>query len=75
VKFALFYEIPVARPWTKDKEHQAFKNVLEQAVLGDADDRPDGPPRAAGVRGLAVVQGRRAASPREASPRGRRAES
>jgi alkanesulfonate monooxygenase SsuD/methylene tetrahydromethanopterin reductase-like flavin-dependent oxidoreductase (luciferase family) len=35
LKFALFYEIPVARPWTKDKEHQAFKNVLEQAVLGD----------------------------------------
>jgi len=35
VKFALFYEIPVARPWTKGKEHQAFKNVLEQAVLGD----------------------------------------
>ena len=35
MKFALFYEIPVARPWTKDKEHQAYKNVLEQAVLGD----------------------------------------
>ena len=35
MKFALFYEIPVARPWTKGKEHQAFQNVLEQAVLGD----------------------------------------
>ena len=36
MKFALFYEIPVARPWTPGKEHQAYKNTLEQAVLGDA---------------------------------------
>jgi alkanesulfonate monooxygenase SsuD/methylene tetrahydromethanopterin reductase-like flavin-dependent oxidoreductase (luciferase family) len=35
MKFALFYEIPVARPWTQDQEHRAYKNVLEQAVLGD----------------------------------------
>ncbi len=35
MKFALFYEIPVARPWTPDKEHQAYKNTIEQAVLGD----------------------------------------
>jgi alkanesulfonate monooxygenase SsuD/methylene tetrahydromethanopterin reductase-like flavin-dependent oxidoreductase (luciferase family) len=35
MKFALFYEIPVARPWTRGKEHQAFKDVIEQAVLGD----------------------------------------
>ena len=35
MKFALFYEIPVARPWTKGKEHKAYKDVVEQAVLGD----------------------------------------
>src|ERR1700731_352737 len=35
VKFALFYEIPVPRPWTPDQEHQAYKNTLEQAILGD----------------------------------------
>ena len=35
MKFALFYEIPVARPWTRDKEHRAYKDVLEQAVLAD----------------------------------------
>ena len=37
MKFALFNEIPVARPWTRDKEHQAFKHVIDQAVLGDQD--------------------------------------
>ena len=35
MKFALFYEIPVARPWTPGKEHQAYKDTLEQAMLGD----------------------------------------
>jgi alkanesulfonate monooxygenase SsuD/methylene tetrahydromethanopterin reductase-like flavin-dependent oxidoreductase (luciferase family) len=35
LKFALFYEIPVARPWDRESEHTAFKNTLEQAVLGD----------------------------------------
>ncbi len=35
MKFALFYEIPVARPWSPGKEHTAYKNVLEQAVLAD----------------------------------------
>jgi alkanesulfonate monooxygenase SsuD/methylene tetrahydromethanopterin reductase-like flavin-dependent oxidoreductase (luciferase family) len=35
VKFALFYEIPVPRPWAPGSEHQAYKDVLEQAVLGD----------------------------------------
>jgi len=35
VRFGLFYEIPVPRPWTKRSEHQAYKNTLEQAVLGD----------------------------------------
>ncbi|HZN15668.1 MAG TPA: LLM class flavin-dependent oxidoreductase [Acidimicrobiales bacterium] len=35
MKFALFYEIPVARPWDEDAEHRAYKNTLEQAILGD----------------------------------------
>ena len=35
MKFALFYEIPVPRPWTERAEHEAYKNVLEQVVLGD----------------------------------------
>ena len=34
MKFALFYETPVARPWTPGQEHQAYKNVLDQAILG-----------------------------------------
>ena len=35
MKFALFYEIPVPRPWTDESEHEAYKNTIEQAVLGD----------------------------------------
>src|SRR5258707_7235778 len=35
MKFALFYEIPVARPWAPDSEHQAYKNTLEQAIAGE----------------------------------------
>ncbi len=35
MKFGLFYEIPVPRPWKRDSELQAYKNTLEQAVLGD----------------------------------------
>jgi alkanesulfonate monooxygenase SsuD/methylene tetrahydromethanopterin reductase-like flavin-dependent oxidoreductase (luciferase family) len=35
MKFALFYEIPVARPWQPDSEYQAYRNTLEQAILGD----------------------------------------
>ena len=35
MKFGLFYEIPVARPWTPTAEHEAYKNVIEQAVFGD----------------------------------------
>jgi alkanesulfonate monooxygenase SsuD/methylene tetrahydromethanopterin reductase-like flavin-dependent oxidoreductase (luciferase family) len=33
--FALFYEIPVARPWTRRSERDAYHEVLEQAVLGE----------------------------------------
>jgi alkanesulfonate monooxygenase SsuD/methylene tetrahydromethanopterin reductase-like flavin-dependent oxidoreductase (luciferase family) len=36
MKFALFYEIPVARPWDELSEWRAYKNVLEQAILADA---------------------------------------
>jgi alkanesulfonate monooxygenase SsuD/methylene tetrahydromethanopterin reductase-like flavin-dependent oxidoreductase (luciferase family) len=35
VRFALFYEIPVPRPWEPDSEHIAYQNVLEQAVAGE----------------------------------------
>ena len=29
------YEIPVARPESRESEHQAYKDTLEQAVLAD----------------------------------------
>src|SRR5207244_11147084 len=35
MKFAMFYEIPVARPWDAESEYRAYKNTLEQAILGD----------------------------------------
>lgn len=35
MEFALFYEIPVARPWTRLSERDAYHEVLEQAVLGE----------------------------------------
>ncbi|MBX3026805.1 LLM class flavin-dependent oxidoreductase [bacterium] len=35
MEFALFYEIPVARPWTRRSERDAYHQVLEQAVLGE----------------------------------------
>jgi alkanesulfonate monooxygenase SsuD/methylene tetrahydromethanopterin reductase-like flavin-dependent oxidoreductase (luciferase family) len=35
MKFALFYEIPVPRPWQPDSELNAYRNTLEQAVAGD----------------------------------------
>src|SRR3954451_24674020 len=35
MKFAMFYEIPVPKPWTPEKEHQAYKNTIEQVKLGD----------------------------------------
>jgi alkanesulfonate monooxygenase SsuD/methylene tetrahydromethanopterin reductase-like flavin-dependent oxidoreductase (luciferase family) len=35
MKFALFYEIPVARPWSRDSELRAYHNTLEQAVAAD----------------------------------------
>jgi hypothetical protein len=35
VQFALFYEIPVPRPWTPRAEDDAFQNTLTQAVFGE----------------------------------------
>lgn len=35
MKFALFYEIPVPRPWRPDSELVAYRNTIEQAVAGD----------------------------------------
>jgi alkanesulfonate monooxygenase SsuD/methylene tetrahydromethanopterin reductase-like flavin-dependent oxidoreductase (luciferase family) len=35
MKFALFYEIPVARPWDEDSEFRAYQNTLEQGIFGD----------------------------------------
>ena len=35
MRFALFYEIPVPRPWDEDSERRAYQEVLEQAVLAD----------------------------------------
>jgi alkanesulfonate monooxygenase SsuD/methylene tetrahydromethanopterin reductase-like flavin-dependent oxidoreductase (luciferase family) len=33
--FALFYEIPVPKPWDAESEHRAYKNTIEQAVVGE----------------------------------------
>jgi alkanesulfonate monooxygenase SsuD/methylene tetrahydromethanopterin reductase-like flavin-dependent oxidoreductase (luciferase family) len=35
VEFALFYEIPVARPWSRTAELEAYQNTLEQVVAAD----------------------------------------
>jgi len=35
MQFALFYEIPVARPWDAGSEHRAYKQTLEQAIAGE----------------------------------------
>ena len=35
MRFALFYEIPVAQPWEPDSERLAYEHTLEQAVAGD----------------------------------------
>ena len=35
MQFALFYEIPVARPWDDDSERRAYADTLEQAVAGE----------------------------------------
>ncbi|MBM4268030.1 MAG: LLM class flavin-dependent oxidoreductase [Deltaproteobacteria bacterium] len=35
MKFALFYEIPVAKPWNERSELDAYRNTLEEAILGE----------------------------------------
>src|ERR1700755_348531 len=35
MRFALFYEIPVARPWGPDSERQAYLDTIEQVVAGE----------------------------------------
>jgi alkanesulfonate monooxygenase SsuD/methylene tetrahydromethanopterin reductase-like flavin-dependent oxidoreductase (luciferase family) len=35
VKFAMFYEIPVAKPWGPRSEYEAYQNTIEQVKLGD----------------------------------------
>ena len=37
MKFALFYEIPVPRPWEPDSELNAYQHTLEGAIAGDGD--------------------------------------
>src|SRR6476469_4862203 len=35
MKFAMFYEIPVPKPWGPRSEDEAYQNTIEQAKLGD----------------------------------------
>jgi alkanesulfonate monooxygenase SsuD/methylene tetrahydromethanopterin reductase-like flavin-dependent oxidoreductase (luciferase family) len=35
MRFVLFYEIPVPRPWDADSERIAYQHVIEQAVAGE----------------------------------------
>src|SRR4051794_23539557 len=35
MEFALFYEIPVPRPWTRTSELDAYQNTLTQAVFAE----------------------------------------
>src|SRR5678816_4913819 len=35
MKFGLFYEISVPRPWTRESERTVYNNALEQVKLAD----------------------------------------
>ena len=35
MKFGLFYEISIPRPWTPEKERTVYNNCLEQVKLAD----------------------------------------
>ena len=35
MKFGLFYELSVPRPWTRDSERIVYENALEQVKLAD----------------------------------------
>jgi hypothetical protein len=43
MEFALFYEIPVPRPWSRNAELDAYQAVIEQAVRADARALPATP--------------------------------
>jgi hypothetical protein len=34
MKFGLFYELSVPRPWTRESERTVYTNALEQVVWG-----------------------------------------
>ena len=36
MQFALFYEIPVPKPWGPDSEYDAYQNTIEEAVFADS---------------------------------------
>ena len=35
MKFGIFYEHQLPRPWTRDSEHKLFQNALDQVELAD----------------------------------------
>jgi hypothetical protein len=35
MKFGLFYELSVPRPWTRESERTVYDNALEQVKLAD----------------------------------------
>ena len=35
MKFGLFYEHPLPRPWAEDSEYELIQNALEQCELAD----------------------------------------
>ena len=35
MKFGLFYELSVPRPWTRESERKVYENALEQVRLAD----------------------------------------
>ena len=35
MKFGLFYELPLPRPWTEDSERRMFHEALDQIELAD----------------------------------------
>ena len=35
MKFGIFYELQLPRPWSPDSEHQLYLNALDQVALAD----------------------------------------
>src|SRR6516165_8344260 len=50
MKFALFYEIPVARPWDEESEHRAYKDTITQALAAEDAHRLRRAPDASAVQ-------------------------